>query len=127
MSVTFNPIRRDDEEENNWVRFDGEGLNVGNSNARDILANLGLNPHFEAEGVYPLEQFEAECSTFLRIAAGGDADAAKPARALDGRSLMESRVIDCGRREGYLSVRISKLGVMSAAALAAGFTHMSCG
>ena len=114
MSINFRPIRWINGQ---WCPSSGiSGVNVTNCNAADILAALGLNPDPYGPAI-TLEVFEAECATFLRIAAGTEADVARP-------ESKQGNWTDCGRRAGYLSDRIRALGELSKVGLAAGATHM---
>jgi len=121
MSATFIPVNLSSSVALSDPRIkDLPEFNVSNSNAADILASLGLEPAFECASPYLLEQVEAECVTFLRIAAGTEVD-----QQVNSRQV--GNLIHCGRREGYTSHRVTQLLEVVRLGLTHGGTHLQVG
>lgn len=120
MSANFTSSRLLD---GTWIRVGGDdapALNASESNTSHILASLGLNPNFYSEYKYPIEQFHAECVSFLRIGSGVEADA--PVALSRDRNF-----IDCGRREGYVTEKVQRLIEVVEFGLLHGATHILIG
>lgn len=118
MSINFTPLRQVQDQ---WHHFpEIKSVNVSNANAADILANLGIDPMLWDRPPLNLEEFEAECATFLRLASGTEADGAKEDR-------VSGNWVDCGRRPGYLTSRVTQLLELARVALKAGATHLAIG
>ena len=119
MSANFVPVIHSTSDTDPRVNGCPE-FNVSNSNAASILASLGLEPNFWDAPPYSLEQVEAECVTFLRIASGTEADAQVSAR-------QTGNAIHCGRREGYMTDRVTQLLEVVRYGLEHGATHLQVG
>lgn len=86
---------------------DDWGINVSNSNASDLLANLRLldGDLFEMPPI-PAIKFRTRANIFLQSVLGRP-DPALPTTvdAAPGRATF----VDCGRREGYLQERVRQI------------------
>lgn len=115
MSISFNPRRPFGA--TIPALYDLDSVNVSNANAADILASLGLPTNTSNPDPFPIEQFEAECETFLRVAAGTEVDDAQPARE-------SGNMVSCERRQGYMTCRISAILAVVREGYRLGATHV---
>lgn len=92
-------------------------LNVSNSNAAHILTALGFDPNFNNAEPIQVWEFDAAINRFFKSDIAEVIDGEKP-------SVRQGNIIDCGRREGYLTDRIEVCRIMTEEAINKGATHV---
>lgn len=121
MSVTFYVARVDEAGKRYESLADIEGLNVSNTNARAIATSLVLAFDEGEMPPVPIDTVLSRCHAFLRNTLGKpDPGVAAVVTEGDGRATL----IDCGRSEGYLQIRVKALMDLARAGQARGATHI---
>lgn len=120
MSITFHPGLRDPR--GTWTFVECvEGLNVNNRNAVDLAHALGLSIEDGCLEPVPVGEFVNRCTNFLRSRLGRPDPAIEP---YESHGDLGAAVIDCGRGEGYLQLKVMQLLELARTGEAHGATHV---
>jgi hypothetical protein len=99
----------------------GDYLNMSNGNAVAFLAALGLDTDFWDAPSMQVREFEAACRRFLTSDLPDYVDRGTPTvtHAKPGCAT----IVQCGRPEGYMVMRVSMALRLTGEAIAKGATH----
>ena len=105
-----------------WDFIDGPGVNVSNANAVSVLSTMGLDADPGClYGTLSLTDFLGH----VLVGQGTADDGELPGS--DDRTPGKARMIDCGRREGYMSDVMGRLADLCAQADSMGATKITWG
>lgn len=99
-----------------------DDINLSNSNARAVLAALGIDA--DEGGTIDLAAFAGLASSWLQHNIG---KRSAEIESIISRGALGATIVDCGLREGYLNEKIHALASMARIGLANGATLMAWG